>query len=208
MNPFRTLTLIGAVSLIAVISLVFQARIYTTLFPFARQHRIEVFTHSIRSSRTVDPFIFWQLRDEYGAGVFTLSPRHTQLRETQELLIYPQSEWIEFATYESPYLVSRDLLIPWTNLPEKRYGELLDRITEQQIPAERLIFQDEDTRVFYTNTHTLVVAFIKPIQEMSQVNGLFNFPERVQEQLRGRLWANVTVFTVPDATVLKSPLLE
>src|SRR5258708_29067224 len=190
----RVSILAGIVSLIAVFSLFFHPRIQAMLFPSVRLNELTKLALSVRTSRSVDPFLFWQVRDEYGSGFFTLSSDHTIFRETQELFLPPRSEWIELASYHGARVESHDYLTPWNTLPHSRYPEFLDHITESASPPSRSIFQSEDTRVFLEGKDRLVVAFIKPISEMAKVDGLYNFPDKTLEDLHGRLWANVITF--------------
>ena len=109
-NGNRVSILAGIVSLIAVCSLFFHPRVQAMLFPAVRLAELTKLAVSTRASRSVDPFLFWQIRDEYGSGFFTLSSDHTIFRETQELLLPPKSEWIEFSTYHSALVESHDYL--------------------------------------------------------------------------------------------------
>ena len=156
----------------------------------------------------MDPFLFWQIRDQYGSGFFTLAPDHTIFRETQELLVPPRSGWVEFATYHGKLVESHDYLTPWSDAHILSDPHLLDQLTEKDVPRDRLIVENEQTRIFYPDSNHITFAFIKPVDEMKSVYGLYNFPDSLLSQLKGRMWGNTTTFTLNCCSNLQNEIVD
>jgi hypothetical protein len=198
----------GFVACTAAISLLFHPRVQLASVPFSREQHITSFITSTHDLGGVDTLLLWQLRDLYGSGTFTVAPDHTIFRESQELVIQPRDGWIHFATYKGQRVESIDSFTEWSSTPAKHVTEFLDEISEAHVGDDRLLFQNESTRIYLQDQNTLIVAFVKPIEEMTHVFGIYNFPTKTLELLHGRLWAERTVFTLDCCTNLHSSVFS
>lgn len=192
----ETLSLLcGFIALVAVISLFLCTRIQLGSFSPSRAYQLHVLIQSAHTSGHIDPVFFWKLRDQYGSGFFTLAPDHTIFRETQELVLPPRSEWIQFAQYTGKRVTSTDYLTPWTNKPPSTYRVFLDLITPAEVRSRKLLFESDNARIYEADHNGMTIVFVASIEDMAKVYGLYNFTDNIRTSLNGRLWANMTMFT-------------
>lgn len=204
----------GVVAVVAVITLILQPRMQLSISPKERERRIVSFVSHIRSARSVNLKEFWQLRDEYGYNLFFLSPDHITYRETQELIApvlkMPLSTSFEFANMHGERLESHDYLFswwPWQQEPQN-FKAILDRISKDSVGSNKLIFQDEDTRVFLQDNNHLTVAFVAPLEQIATVYGLFDWTDQKQRSFKNYYFANTTTFTLDCCQTSIGQLIE
>jgi len=155
-----------------------------------RASRVQSFMRQTRITSQLNPFSFWQLRDEYGTGLFSVDTDHTIFRETQVMVTYPIDTWVNFAQYHGSYVQSYDYLTPPGAATQS--AQMLDHLG-QWTTTGGPVFQTDTLRI-YENQHETVVVFLLPLTDMAKVYGLYNFSPDTLEKLKGRLWANVTAF--------------
>lgn len=184
----------GIIAIIGCLSLLTQVRIQSSLFPATRERQLRALIDWTRANRTVNLPLFWQTRDQFGNGFFTLNPDHTMYHESQNIDLIAKNGVQEIATYHSKRVEAHDYLYP--NLGRENTSTILDRITERSVPSSRLIYQDDYTRMYFTDANTLTLAFVTSMDQIATVNGVFGFSSDDLKTIGPALYASTTSFTM------------
>lgn len=190
MVPF----LAGMVSFIGVALLLIQPQVRSNLFFPLRRLQLQTFIHDSVKNQSINAANFWQLRDQYGAGYFVLSPNHTIYRESQELVPSPVEQIQEISSYYGNRVDSKEYLVPKNE--EEATGKILDNLIPNSCPATKLLLQTNKSKMGFCDSNTLFVAFIKTLPEIAKVDGVFGLNPDEIGKLSSFDYASVTRFTM------------
>lgn len=128
------------------------------MFPFIQKYRLSSFIKNTVKNKTISAQEFWQLREFYSPGVIQFNKRN---------LIFTSNK-----------ITSHESLI------------------DKKITLDSLISPKKSWHILYKNTNELIatsgtdtlIYFIKPVSEMAQANGFFDYKDKDKKLLENKNW--------------------
>jgi len=135
------------------------------MVPFIRTLRLSSFIKNTIKNNSISVQEFWQLREFYSPGVIQLDKPNL--------------------TFTSNRVVSHETLI------------------DKNLTLESLLPQSNNWHIMYKKTNELIatsgndtiIYFIKPISEMAQANGFFDYKDKDKKFLTGKYWYVYTIIS-------------
>jgi len=133
------------------------------MIPFIREYRLSSFVRNTIEHNAISAQEFWQLREFYSPGVIQFDKRNI--------------------VFTSDKITSHEFLV------------------DKKTTLQSLLPNEKNWHISYKNTNELIatsgtdtlVYFIKPISEMAQANGFFDYKDKDKKLLEGKNWYVVTV---------------
>lgn len=187
---FETLTFIGLFAIILLCFLFFVPKVASTLFPFKREMVLHDFMNTVQQQKTVKPQKFWEFREFYSPGYFTvnktgLSKSQVQTAENAVGIVLTQKPNADvFLAFTSPHLSSLEALVA-TNA-------LGDLVNVQKIQKEKVILSTNNEAVFTDTKGNTYIVFLKPVSDMQTANGFFDYKDADKNLVAGKYWLDIT----------------
>lgn len=165
--------------------LVLQPKVSAALFPRQRQAVFTDFLATVRREQRIPPREFWQFREFFSPGDFTVDPEAVGIFQTFriETIHAPHTNLLHFS---APYLQSQDSLISSPQWYQ-------DRVAGVENP----LFQNERSVIFSPTAGVVRIVFYAPIAEMQQANGFFDYLPEELERIENFWWLNETELVLP-----------
>lgn len=200
----------GVVALILVMMI--HPRLASQNFSFTRAQALVPFFSEVVTTGKFDPQQWWKLREFYSPGSFTYNPDIIQVNITQQIRPRgPFSGPLPLFTYTSNRLASTDYVIPNTVIANSDQDgskiKLLQKLATCPTSGATL-YQDSSTILFMSDSNTLHFLFVRPLSDMRQANGLFDYDKQDLFWLRDTSWAEVTTLKLDCCPNLKQELLQ
>lgn len=130
--------------------------------PIIREYRLNTFIKNTVKNNAISPQEFWQLREFYSPGAIHLNKPNL--------------------TFTSNKVVSHETLV------------------DKKIALEHLLPKLNGWNILYRKTNELIatngsdtlIYFIKPISEMAQANGFFDYKDKDEKLLINKNWYVIT----------------
>jgi hypothetical protein len=168
--------------------LLFVPKVATRVFPFARNRLLKNFLDDTKNKKTIDARKFWILREYYSPGSFVFKEKGLTDNETNSALkqyefIFNNQQYVyPFLIFNSDKFQSMEALVKATNL-----NSVIQNSSAKNL--KNCIIDQKTARICYRNEHELEVRFIKPMNEMRQTNGFFDYKRQdLAELTNGKYW--------------------
>lgn len=161
-------------------------KIYTRLFSFKKSTLLTSFIEESKRNHLIDGRKFWMLREYYSPGSFTFKKVGFQIKDIKPTLekltvtIKPHTSVFPFLIFQSDKfnsieaLATTNKLHTIVSLPEKN---------------KDCIIEQPSTYMCYTDSHTLMIIFIKPMSEMMITNGFYDYKtDEVKKITKDKYW--------------------
>lgn len=157
-----------------------QPKIANSIFAFKRKALLNSFLKNISSSNRFDEKKYWEFREFYSPGHFEYNDKYVRVSSILELynLDEPNSDFLYF---KSPLLVSTDT-ITTSNI----------NIEAMLTASQEIVSKGVDYLIYKKDKNTIEIVFVKEVDDMMNVNGLFDFTEKERDLLKGKYWLNKT----------------
>lgn len=144
------------------------------------------YLESVTTKQTIDPQEFWQFRQTYSPGHFTINEQAITHGQTYTLTALT-GDITPLLSYHSSSITSTDSLVKNT----------VDNQTllESEAFAEVLVASNSLSVSRDSAARKIRLAFTATPSEMRKANGFFDYTATEQELLEKVLWYNVTVIT-------------
>lgn len=155
----RLQIILSIVSLFIVFSLYFLLQPrLSNIFPFIREYRLTTFIKNTIKNNTISSQEFWQLREFYSLGIIQFNKPNL--------------------TFTSNKIESKETII------------------NKNVILQTLLPSQDNWKILYRNKNELIatkgketfVYFIKPISEMAQANGFFDYKDKDKKLLQDKNW--------------------
>lgn len=178
-----------AVLIITIVGfLLFIPKVATRVFPFARNRLLKDFLDDTKNKKTIDARKFWTLREYYSPGSFVFKEKGLTDNETsatlkQFALSFNKRQYVyPFLIFSSEKFQSIETLVKTANL-----NSVIQDSSAKNL--KNCIIDQKTARICYRNEHELEVRFIKPMNEMRQTNGFFDYKRQdLAELTNGKYW--------------------
>jgi len=155
----RFQTILSIVSLLLVVTLYFLLQPrVSNTIPFIRRIRLPIFIKNTIKNNSISAQEFWQLREFYSPGVIQFDKRNL--------------------IFTSDKITSHEFLID-------------KKITLQSLlPNEtnwHILYKGKNELIATSGTNTFIY-FVKPISEMAQANGFFDYKDKDKKLLENKNW--------------------
>lgn len=167
------LMIVGLLSGFAIL----QPKISSMYFPVVLSYHLRSFLNQVQTTNDINLKSYWKFREFYSPGNFQLNPDVASVGNTMTInSIDPDLEQQPLTYYHSKYLESTDYVVDksWS-IPEAESGS-------------EIIFSDNNTLFYRTRDNVFRLIFIRDIDEMEDVHGLFDYTSQEKELLQDRLW--------------------
>ena len=150
-----------------------------------RSKLINNFIGSINSSDILNSQEFWLFRERYSPGHFTYNDQYVDLFQTFRIIGKNESDQTDLLYYHSPLIASTESI----SLNPDYLNEVANKIHTSKIIAQSsdlLLYKeviDESEEQFH-------LYFIKPIDDMMQTIGFFDYLPQEREILEGMYWVH------------------
>lgn len=162
-----------------------QPKVTHTLFAFQRQKTLTDFLETVRNAQTIDPQVYWQFREFYSPGNFTLNPEAVGVYQTFRVIGLHDQE-TPLLYFSAPNLHSVDSIV---DSPDNYYQEIA--------AVENPVFRNATSVIYQTSPQTLQLLLITSIAEMKKANGFFDYLPVEMKLLENKYWLNQTEIKVP-----------
>ena len=165
-------------------------KVSSALFPFKRQMIWNNFISSVQKDNNIDPQKFWEFREFYSPGYFTINktPPLSQIENAiKDYSLDDNRSFFTLLQFHSLHLTSLDTLTT-----EKDFQKLTKYLSESNI-----IFQNNNSVIYKIDKHNVIISFLLPKTEMIKANGFFDYREKDKELLKDKLWFDITKVTLP-----------
>jgi len=135
------------------------------IFPFIRKHRLNTFLLHIKNKGVISSQEFWQFREFYYPGVI-------QFNRNNAILGKP------FLIFLSKKIESKEILVH----EKTTFDSVLPNLK-----AWTINYRNKN-EIVASNEKRLLILFVKPISEMSQANGFFDYKDKDKKILEGKRW--------------------
>lgn len=161
-----------------------QPTILSVWNPLYRAQLLSQFLSQTQNVQMVDPQRFWLFRERYSPGTMQINTEAVSMLQTYRITKTHPSGMTELMKYESPRLVSTDLLTTQTNaLTEFR----------QKLPQNAQIIDETSSYIIAELPEKkMILAFQKPISEMKKANGFFDYLPEEEKLLSGTEWLSIS----------------
>lgn len=156
---------------------ILQPKISSMYFPVVLSYHLRSFLNQVQTTNDINLKSYWKFREFYSPGNFQLNPDVASVGNTMTInSIDPDLEQQPLTYYHSKYLESTDYVVDksWS-IPEAESGS-------------EIIFSDNNTLFYRTRDNVFRLIFIRDIDEMEDVHGLFDYTSQEKELLQDRLW--------------------
>lgn len=183
---------VAAAIIILTAFLLFTPKIAAKLFPFKRQAVYNNFLKTVQTDKKVNPQTFWEFREFYSPGYFTLSKAGLPMSETQKaerligIPLKPGAIELPFAFFQSEKTVSLDAL---------SNKAMLSQVAANPNPGN-IIFSNNSSLIYQEGGKTIKIIFIKPESEMKKAVGFFEYNDVDKKITQGKYWLNITTITL------------
>lgn len=154
-----------------------------------RQQMLNGFISTIVKESDLDVSEFWKFREFYSPGYFTHNETNVNYVQPFVIVNNLKTSGIisELLTYNSKLLKSHDSLLD----EDVDLTEIVATFEDADvlINSNKLCLFEMDNRYH--------LYFIKPIDQMMEVNGLFDYRSGERELLKNKVWFNYTVIEIP-----------
>lgn len=156
---------------------------------FSSKYRSGLFKEFVSSleNKNFNPQKYWEFRERYGDGTFLRDQNSTGFFETFRIVKVNEGLTPLFY-YESSLIRSLDGLISY----EK--SEAINSI-QNEFPGE-VVAKTEDYILIKAGESDYIFVFVKDIETMRQVVGMFDYLPEEMELLDNKLWYNATYIKV------------
>lgn len=181
------MSLLGTVvMLVCVLGLfvLLQPKVSSLIFPQKRAAIRAEFIQRVVADQYINPQVFWQFREFYSPGSFTFDPKYSEVAGVLKFTYPFRQSKIELLKFHSPYLDSYDAIIQ-KNLAEQYLQEAIQQ-------PKQILFQDLRSIIYLDQSDEMRIIFVKPIEEMMQTNGFFDYDQKERDHMRGMLWMSET----------------
>lgn len=152
---------------------------------FSHNYRMELFSElsSSLENNNFDPEEYWEFRERFSPGTFLRDEQNTDFFATFRITHVTDSLTPLFY-YDSRYIRSLDAVVTGSA------KDTLD-IVKKDFPGE-IVFEQSEYILIKASENEYVFAFVKPIETMKQVVGMFDYIPKEMELLQAKQWYNVT----------------
>lgn len=185
-----SLTFFGLFAVIILCFLFFVPKVASALFPFKRQMLLHNFMGVVQKEKTVDPQTFWEFREFYSPGYYTvnktgLSQNQIQIAEKSiGIFLTKQPNTNIFLSFTSPHLHSMEALVTTSSL-----GNV---VNDQTIEKAKVLLAGNNETVFTDAKGDTYILFLKPVSDMQTANGYFDYKDVDKNIVQGKYWLDIT----------------
>lgn len=163
--------------------LLLSPHISSRINPLQRKTMWSDFEKKIITKKDIDPKEFWQFRDFYYPGALQVNTfglnKDLIIKESQTVpfLFSKYNDLYPFLIYKSDKIKSIEYLTKENTI--NKIGSLSSAVN---------LTVNNDHILFYTSQNVAYLFFVKPVGEMLQANGFFDFKKRDKELLKDKYW--------------------
>lgn len=164
------------------------------LFPFLKNRKREDFKNYLLTTKKFDPQVFWQFREFYCPGYFTVK---------KDGLLEIEKDWL-FKKFSS-FLKNSRLISPWfakyhcsslsslEGLTDNKFT-LDDLLANQEIVGGSVILRKENDFIFFQEKKSgdYYIIFLLDGEKMKKAVGFFDYGEKDVELVKNKKWFNVS----------------
>ncbi len=163
--------------------LTLQPKFAAFLFPSKRAAVLKNFLSQVQQKKTINAQDFWQFREFISPGSFHFNPETAEVAGILNLHKIQGSQ-VHLMEFTSPVMTSSDQVI--TRDRWIRLSAYLPQL------AEKMLFANQESFIFYDHQGDLHILFVKPIEEMATANGFFDYTQQEKEYFHDYYWFNDT----------------
>lgn len=186
----ESLTFLGLFAIIIVCFLLFVPKVASTLFPFKRQMILHDFMSTVKQQKTIEPQKFWEFREFYSPGYYTVSKTglsQSQIQSVENkvgvtLANTPGTDI--FLIFTSPHLSSLEALVTTNSLS--------DAVTVGNTQKTKILLSTSNETVFTDTQGNTYIIFLKPVSAMQTANGFFDYNDADKALVQGKYWLDIT----------------
>lgn len=171
---------------IITISLFFHPSIRSFWDQSFRNNLLQKFTSQVIEDNFLDAKSLWEFRERYSPGSFKINPDHIEIFQTFRITSVNSSGSTEILYFKSPRLISTDTI-------SSKYISPSEHLNGQKLKS--ILFENNSSVIYSLNdspeeTH---IWFIKPIDQMQEANGFFDYSSEELDLIKGSYWINHSV---------------
>ncbi len=162
-------------------------KISSSLFPQKREMILNTFISKTQQTRNLDERNFWEFREFYSPGYFDFNKNGLNSEKVAEAEKKMKITFSEKATRSAHLHFNSKLVESIDYLTQT--GQLSDIV---DFPSDKVIFQNNESIIYENADETLIVIFVKPLDEMRRANGYFEYEGKDKELVQDKYWLNIT----------------
>lgn len=174
------------------IGILLQPHVRATVLGFwSRPQAAENFLRQVSSKEGINTKEFWEFREKYSPGSFSFDAGVEHLG-TQVIQVLPAAG-MPLHTFTAPHMVSKDFVVPLD--PQLSRNEQARDLLSKQAPLpkqENILYSNETDLIYEIEDGKRILFFYRPIEELFQVDGLFDFTDAERALLQDTFWINIT----------------
>ncbi|NMB56783.1 hypothetical protein GYA19_02490 [Candidatus Beckwithbacteria bacterium] len=157
-----------------------QPKLTNKIFAFKRKAYLNNFLEKVKNEQKIDPKAFWQFREFYSSGFFDFNKTNIEISSILQFynLVNDKNDIL---TFNSQYLKSIESIVNSLNFFDKK-----------NLDCQNIIFENKNSLICENKDKNINILFLKSIDEMKQVNGLFDYLGKEQKLLKDKYWLSQT----------------
>ncbi len=144
------------------------------------------FVSQVVESNDLDAKSFWEFRERYSPGSFKINPDHIEIFQTFRITSVNDSGSTDILYFQSPRLSSTDTI-------SNKFISPVEYLSGQEV--ESILFESEDVVIYNlkNSPEKTQIWFIKPIEQMQEANGFFDYSSEELGLIKNCYWINHSV---------------
>ncbi len=168
--------------------LVFVSKVQTRVFPYSSKIRLDTFLKNTSDNKKIDAREFWQFREFYSPGSFIFEEKGLPKTIADKTLRMLQIK-LDTKPYMYPFLVFKsNKLNSIEALTDEKYLERVI-VNFDELNRKNCIIDQKSSYICRYADNSILLMFIKPMDEMRRTNGFFDYKRKDLDELtKGRYW--------------------
>lgn len=168
-------------------------KISRVIVPNIKSRDWSTFQEKLVKNKTVDPQTYWEFREFYSPGVFTINNEGIQDASVKSFYAalpegFQSQPELSFSQFKSPLLTSIDGLTSQTSIKEI--------VNHEEVSTTNIVTQSNTLLLYKINNNKYLLILLFTPEQMKKTNGFWNY-QKDMNAINNRNWISTSIISLP-----------